>query len=53
MVNKWYDSLTQEEKDSLDVRLCRECYHVNKDNPKKPICKTCENWIVEETDLYV
>lgn len=49
----WYNSLTEEERISLGVRLCRECYHAFDDNPTRLICKTCEDWIVEETDLYV
>lgn len=50
----WYASLTQEERDSLQVKLCRECLHSFDDNPTRLICKTCEDWIgMEIDDLYV
>lgn len=52
--NNWFSSLTQEEKDSLQVKLCVECLHSFDDNPGRILCKQCEDWAeVETTDLYV
>lgn len=52
--DSWYASLTQEEKDSLRVKLCVECLHSFNDNPGRILCKQCEDWAeVETNDLYV
>lgn len=56
--DNWYASLTQEERDSLQVSLCVGCYHGFDDNPRKLLCKTCEKiWgeVDEDEDdnLYV
>lgn len=52
--DEWYEALTQEEKDSLDVKICWECWHTFDDNPEKNVCKTCEEWVVQyEDDVFV
>lgn len=28
--------------------LCVECGHVNDDNDGRPMCRTCEDWVVFE-----
>jgi rRNA maturation endonuclease Nob1 len=30
------------------MRRCVECGHLFDDNPGKPICKTCEDWLVTD-----
>lgn len=43
--NEWWLSLTQEERDSFELRICEECTRVFDDNPMKNVCKTCEEWV--------
>ena len=34
-----------------DAKKCREHGGLFDDNPGKDICKTCEDWLVETTDI--
>jgi hypothetical protein len=48
----WWESLTQEERDSFDVRLCKNCYHgflPTDDDREQEVCPDCVDWLdVEE-----
>lgn len=47
---EWWNSLTEEEKASLSVSLCNNCFHGFDDNPGKEICKTCYEWAEAESE---
>lgn len=52
----WLNSLTDEERESLTVSLCRVCYHGFNDNPGNRLCRPCARlaldvWDEEEVTL--
>lgn len=47
---EWWASLTEEERQTLKMSICHECYQGFDDNPGKQICKTCEDWMVTYYD---
>lgn len=50
---EWWNSLTEEEKASLSVTICNNCYHGFDDNPNKQVCKKCEEWIDIEVEYGI
>ena len=50
---EWWDSLTDEEKESMRVSICNRCYHGFTDNPGKQVCKACEDWVSVEEEYGI
>lgn len=50
---EWWDSLSEEEKTSLSISICDNCYHGFDNNPGKQVCKACEEWIEVETEFGI
>lgn len=55
--NDWWESLTDEEKESYSVKLCNNCYHAFRavdDDQEQEVCYNCVDWLDDyDCDLYI
>ena len=45
--DEWWNSLTEEEKASMRLSICTQCYHAFENNADKDLCRDCDNWLTD------